>query len=78
MAAMVFLRVFVSHMIRGSFYLEDMRHFRTQNGSELLRSHVSELINLHNKRRRLHMSVVLLYLPEVLLEHLIFLGGMRL
>ena len=78
MAVMALLRVFISHMIGGSFYLKDMRHFRTQNGSELLRSHVSELINLHNEGRRLHMSVVLLYLLVVLLEHLILLGGMTL
>ena len=78
MAVMVLLAVFVSHMIGGSFYLEDMRHFRTQNRSELLRSHVSELINLHNERRRLHMSVVLLDFSVVLLEHLILLGGMTL
>ena len=78
MAVMALLRVFISHMIGGSFYLKDMRHFRTQNGSELLSSHVSKLIYLHNEGRRLHMSVVLLYFPVVLLEYLILLGGMSL
>lgn len=73
MAAMVTLTVFVSYMIGGSFYLEDVRHLRTQDGSELLRSHVSELIHLHNERRRLHMSVVLLDLSVVIPEHFILL-----
>ena len=78
MAVMALLRVFISHMIGGSFYLEDLRHFSSQNGSELLRSHVSKLIYLHNEGRRLHMSVVLLDLLVVLLEHLILLGRMTL
>ena len=78
MATMALLRVFIYHMIGGSFYLKDMRHFRTQNGSELLRSHVSKLIYLHNEGRRFHMSVVLLYLLVVLLKHFILLGGMTL
>jgi len=78
MAVMVPLTIFVSHMIGRSFLLEDMRHFRSQNGSELLWSQVSKLIHLHNERRRLYMSVVLLYLPVVLLEHIILFGGMSL
>jgi hypothetical protein len=50
---------------------EDLRHSNTVNLGELLRGHVSELVDTHNKGKKLPVLVVLLNLLIVPLEDFI-------